>query len=188
MKRIPTKDPKGTRRRNVTIRMSDSLYERVVASATEERRSLSSEIASRLDRSYQKEQTLSEMDALVRGQIEAWNKPSNLKRPPLRDKKYLLWLRTQACVITGQYTSDDESVVAMHIGTAGRGLKSGDDEALPVCNSLHQEGHQRGEVSMLRGHAPDWLIRAMARAYAREMYNEYLGESECLPIRMAPPP
>jgi|TARA_R110000796_G_scaffold21207_3_gene62521 hypothetical protein len=75
MKRIPTKDPKGTRRRNVTIRMSDSLYERVVASATEERRSLSSEIASRLDRSYQKEQTLSEMDALVRGQIEAWNKP-----------------------------------------------------------------------------------------------------------------
>lgn len=67
----PAKEPGGTRRRNVTIRMSDGLYERVVASASEERSSLSDEIASRLDRAYQKEQTLSEMDALVRGQIEA---------------------------------------------------------------------------------------------------------------------
>ena len=97
----------------------------------------------------------------------------NLKRPPLRDNKYLLWLRTQPCILTGQY-ADHESIVAMHVGTSGRGMKSPDDEALPVCNSLHQEGHQSGEITMLREHAPDWLLRAMARAYAREMYQEYL--------------
>jgi len=67
----PRKDPEGNRRRNVTIRMSDSLYERVVASASKNRSSLSDEIASRLVSAYQKQQTLSEMDALIRGQIEA---------------------------------------------------------------------------------------------------------------------
>jgi len=66
----PPKDPEGNRRRNVTIRMSDGLYERVAASASEQRSSLSDEIASRLDSAYQKEQTLFEMDALVRGQVE----------------------------------------------------------------------------------------------------------------------
>ena len=99
-----------------------------------------------------------------------------LKQPILRDREYLDWLRTQPCILTGFHGTDDEGVDPAHIGTAGKGLKSPDDEALPIRHSLHAEGHQSGEVSLLRHTAPDWLIRAAFRAYAREFYAEHLRE------------
>jgi hypothetical protein len=85
-------------------------------------------------------------------------------------------LRTQTCVLTGQRGDDHNSVIPMHIGTAGKGLKSPDDEALPVMHSLHRSGHNHGEVSMLRKNAPDWLIREAFRAYARQLYQEWKNE------------
>lgn len=93
-----------------------------------------------------------------------------LKSPPLRDRKYLDRLRGERCVITGLYADESDPVEAMHIGTAGKGLKSPDSEALPVKHSLHALAHQKGEITMFRIHAPDWLIREALRAYAREMY------------------
>lgn len=96
-------------------------------------------------------------------------------REPIRDRRYLDWLRTQACLLTGTPPSEYEAVDPMHIGTRGKGLKSSDDEALPVIHSLHVEGHTFGEVSMLRRHAPDWLIRDAFRAYAREFYRMWKG-------------
>lgn len=92
----------------------------------------------------------------------------------IRDRAYLEWLRDQPCIMTGIRSTDRESVVPAHIGTAGKGVKSSDDEALPIIDHLHQLGHSKGEVSMLRKHAPDWLIRAAFRAYAREFYRNYL--------------
>lgn len=92
----------------------------------------------------------------------------------VRDRAYLDWQRDQPCMFTGLRGNDSESVVPMHIGTAGKSIKSGDDETLPIMNHLHQLGHGKGEVSMLRKHAPDWLIRAAFRAYAREFYANYL--------------
>jgi len=98
---------------------------------------------------------------------------ANLKNKPLRDRKWLDHLRTTRCVLTGRAGDDYETVDPMHIGTAGKGLKSPDNEAIPVIHSLHSKGHARGEMSMLREHAPDWLIREAFREYARQMYKEW---------------
>lgn len=96
----------------------------------------------------------------------------------IRDRKYLIWLRSQRCLLTGLYGNDHESVVPMHVGTAGRGLKSSDDEAIPVLNRLHMEGHQHGEISMLRKHAPDDVLRAAFRALARERYRKWKKDDD----------
>lgn len=99
----------------------------------------------------------------------------------IRDRKYLDWLRTQRCVLSGQPPSDFDPTDPMHIGTAGKGLKSNDNEAIPVAHSLHRLGHQGGEISMLRKYAPDDVLRAAFRAYARELYVEYkAGESDAV--------
>jgi len=94
-----------------------------------------------------------------------------LKTPRFEDRRYLDWLRTQRCVLTGLYGNDRETVDPMHIGTLGRGMKAHDYWALPVIHRLHRLAHQKGEVSMLREHAPDDVLLAAFRAYAREMYE-----------------
>ncbi len=93
----------------------------------------------------------------------------NLKTPILRDRKYLDWLREQPCLLTGVHGMTEPA----HIGTAGKSLKSPDDEAIPLSFILHREGHQKGEVSMLRENAPDDVSRAAFRALARELYRAY---------------
>lgn len=93
----------------------------------------------------------------------------------LRDRAYLDWLRTQPCILTGFRATEYEGVDPAHIGTAGKGLKSPDNEALPIRHSLHREAHQSGEISVLRREAPDWLLRAAFRAYARECYAAWKG-------------
>lgn len=100
----------------------------------------------------------------------------NPKSPPLRDRLYLDWLRTQPCIITGHYATEYEAVDPAHIGTAGRGMKSPDDEALPIRHGLHAMMHAAGEASVLRAHAPNWLIREAFRALARESYRTWRGE------------
>ena len=95
------------------------------------------------------------------------------KDQPIRNRAYLDYLRTQPCILTGLRAVDNDAVDPMHIGTRGKSLKSSDDEAVPVRHSLHALGHQMGEVSMLRQHAPDWLIREAFRAWAREQYRAW---------------
>ncbi len=94
----------------------------------------------------------------------------------IRDRKYLDWLRTQRCVFTGVYGEECNAVEAMHIGTAGKGLKSSDDEALPALHSIHHEAHCKGEISTIRAWIPDDVLRAALRAYARELYQQYKAE------------
>lgn len=97
----------------------------------------------------------------------------NPKNPPLRDRKYLDYLRTQPCLITGGRTNDYEAVDPCHIGTAGKGLKSPDNEALPISHWRHVEMHSRGEISVLREKLPDKILREALRAYARQLYAEW---------------
>ncbi len=97
------------------------------------------------------------------------------KTKVVKDRKYLDWLRTQPCIITGLLGNEHETVDPMHIGTAGKGLKT-DDEALPVMHSIHARGHAQGEMSVLRAAMPDWLLREALRAYARQFYATYLDE------------
>jgi len=93
--------------------------------------------------------------------------------PILRDKAYLLYLRDEPCLFTGIRGSGQESVVAAHIGTAGKGIKSPDDEVLPLADHIHKRMHQRGEVSTIRELAPSDVLLKMAKAYARELYAEW---------------
>lgn len=98
------------------------------------------------------------------------------KLNPVRDRDYLDWLRTQPCILTGWRATDDAAVDPMHIGTLGTGIKSSDDEALPVRHEFHDFGHKWGEMSMFRKQMPEWLIREALRAYARDLYQRYLKE------------
>ncbi len=93
----------------------------------------------------------------------------------LRDKGYLLHLRDERCIITGRKGSDTESVVAAHIGTGGKGLKSPDSHTLPMLQSVHTRCHQYGEMTVLRQLIPDQLLRLMIQAYAEKQYKEYHG-------------
>ncbi len=94
---------------------------------------------------------------------------------PLRDRHYLDWVRTQPCIVTGHRGID---VDPAHIGTLGKGVKSPDDEVLPLSNALHREAHQTGEMSWLRANLPNGVLRLALRAYAREMYQQYLYARE----------
>ena len=98
------------------------------------------------------------------------------KTPPLRDRPYLDFLRTQSCILTGFRATEYEAVDPCHIGTAGKGLKSPDSEALPIRHSLHVAMHNGGELTVLRREIPDWLLRAALRAYARSLYAEWCAE------------
>jgi len=93
-------------------------------------------------------------------------------RQAVSDRKYLDWLRTQRCILTGQYGNDYDAVDPCHVGTRGRGLKT-DDEVLPILHSLHSAAHASGEISLLREKAPDSLLREAFRALARENYKEW---------------
>ncbi len=71
----PRKSAEGTRRRNVTIRMNDDLYDRIEGAATASRSSLSDEIARRLELSFTQENFLGgpEMRNVVMAMIGAFN-------------------------------------------------------------------------------------------------------------------
>ena len=92
----------------------------------------------------------------------------------VRDRAYLDWLRTQRCVVTGRRGHPAvETVDPAHMGTAGKGFKSSDDEALPILHGIHETMHRRGEMTVLREILPDDVLRDALRAYAREMYRRW---------------
>jgi len=98
------------------------------------------------------------------------------KSPPLRDLAYLKWQRTQRCLICGRKGDDQMSVVAAHIGTAGRGLKSSDSETMPLCDDDHRRAHTWGEIGFLRNNIPNTILREMIRAWCRMNYEIWKGE------------
>lgn len=100
------------------------------------------------------------------------------KLDPIRDEEYRIWLRSQPCLFTGWTATEYDAVEAMHIGTLGRGIKSSDDECIPARHSIHARAHREGEVSVMRKHLPDTILRECVRAYARELYRQYLHDKE----------
>lgn len=95
------------------------------------------------------------------------------KEKALRDQKWLDHLKTRPCLISGLYAHDAESVVPCHLGTRGRGIKSSDDEVLPLLNKYHVMQPQLGEISMYREHLPDDVFLLCLKAYARQIYREW---------------
>lgn len=98
-------------------------------------------------------------------------------RPIIRDRKWLNYLHTQRCLISGQYGNDNETVDPMHLG-AFKGMKRSDDEVIPVLHRFHLSGHQSGEISMLRSGLSDTILREALRAYARALYKEWKDQNE----------
>lgn len=88
----------------------------------------------------------------------------------IRDQKWLDHLKTERCLITGQFGTEYEGIDPAHIGTLGRGIKSSDDEALPILHRFHALQPSMGEYTMWRTHLPDDVLRLALRAYARELY------------------
>jgi len=93
----------------------------------------------------------------------------------LRDRKYLDSLRGMRCIVTSRKGNDNETIDPAHIGTAGKGLKSPDSEALPIMHWIHAKMHERGEITILRAMLPDDVLRDALRAYARERYHRWLN-------------
>lgn len=90
------------------------------------------------------------------------------KLNPVRDRKYLDWLRTQRCLITGQAGHEYETIDPCHIGTTGKGwsAKCSDDECIPLLHRFHQKGGEVGEMSELQRLLPDIVLDEAAKLYA----------------------
>ncbi|MEE9159972.1 MAG: hypothetical protein V3U60_16505 [Gammaproteobacteria bacterium] len=106
---------------------------------------------------------------------------TDFKQLPVRDRNYLDHLRTEPCIITGARASETDAVDPAHIGTRGKSLKSSDDEALPILHSVHNLGHNSGEITAitqaaLSTHYGRTFLRACYHAYAREMYRDWTAE------------
>lgn len=97
----------------------------------------------------------------------------------LRDRKYLLWLRDQPCVITGQHGTEFNAIDPAHIRSAayaGTGIKPPDNHVLPVLHSIHLDMHQHGDMAVLKDSGDDRVLRHMAIAYAEKLYAQYKQE------------
>lgn len=99
------------------------------------------------------------------------------KLNPVRDRKWLDELRKRRCLISGQCGHEYETVDPCHIGTLGKGIKSSDDECIPLLHRYHAEGHNTGELSMLRKLLPDYILREALRLYAKQMYQDWKNEN-----------
>ena len=74
------------------------------------------------------------------------------KPTTIKNAKYLLWLRTQACVFCKQYANDNMDVVPAHKHGGGVAMKTDDTLALPLCKAHHTDD----DVSDHKSHALLW--------------------------------
>lgn len=65
------------------------------------------------------------------------------KSQPIRDRKYLDWVRTQRCIVTGR--AETEPAHLRLLGAGGMGTKPGDNLVLPLHHELHRYQSQVGE-------------------------------------------
>ena len=95
----------------------------------------------------------------------------------LRDPDYLDWIKEHArCVCSELKASEYNIVEPAHTGTLGRGIKSPDNEVLPMLHYWHHKCHTEGELTTLRYALSDEAFRKALRALGREIHQEYLEE------------
>jgi hypothetical protein len=77
-------------------------------------------------------------------------RPWKASVPPVRDRKYLAWVRTQPCAVCGSW----RWVESAHTGPRGLSQKADDRQAIPLCRVHHQRGnlslHKLGPVRFAR--------------------------------------
>lgn len=68
----------------------------------------------------------------------------------VRNRKYLDWLREQACAVSGQWAPSDPSHTFKGTGGGGMGLKSSDKYALPLSHAEHAKQSLMSEMKYWR--------------------------------------
>ena len=113
--------------------------------------------------------------------------PVRQRQPRVQDRKYLDYLRTQPCIVTGHSGSADLPLVEpAHLrllGAGGMGLKPSDARTLPLYWELHRRQSTEGELaSWLRcaNEYPDFLARMLIEV-SESRYEKWVrGYAESL--------
>jgi len=93
-----------------------------------------------------------------------------------RNRKYLDWIATQRCLITGWKPDPDNRNTwndPCHFGPRGIGIKTDDYRTIPLKHEKHNIGHICGEKTLLCKYKIDIKleqIRLMS-TYLEEKYN-----------------
>ncbi len=95
------------------------------------------------------------------------------RRGPLKDAKYLAWIRLHGCTLWPTLGCHWQPVEAAHVGDRGLGQKCSDREAIPLCGAHHRTGreshHELGKRFWgYHGLDKDKIITELNRAYAEE--------------------
>jgi len=102
------------------------------------------------------------------------------KNKTFRDRSWLDELRDHPCLITQHYGTESDAVDPCHQGTAGKGIKSPDNEALPLKHSLHQESHNMGETSFWLRELTErpGLLKVVMKLAAVGYWYEHKGKDD----------
>jgi hypothetical protein len=94
---------------------------------------------------------------------------------PVRNPKYLAWIRTQPCLVCGA----TRSIEAAHTGPHGLGQKSPDTSAVPLCAKHHRTGndsyHRLGPRKFSEVHNLD-LVAIVQRLNLKPVLRIQQGE------------
>ena len=101
------------------------------------------------------------------------------KVPLVRDRKWLDYLKTQPCVVTG-WRHDTEPAHLRLLGSGGTGIKPSDNRALSLYFRLHREQSKHGEgASWIRWtrEYPEYAAR-LAEKYPELWFRFLIGVAE----------
>ncbi len=101
------------------------------------------------------------------------------RRGPLKDAKYLAWIRENICVVCRHWAIGEwmigqtETTEAAHVGGRGLGQRCSDRETLPLCASHHRTGKDSHHVLGRKfweyhGLNRDAIIAELQRLYSAE--------------------
>lgn len=84
--------------------------------------------------------------------------------PPMRDARYLAFVRSWPCIGCGEMIRPRD---AMHTGPHGLGQKASDWDAVPGCRRCHEQLHRLGPVRFQLVHDLDFreAIEALQKSY-----------------------
>jgi hypothetical protein len=80
--------------------------------------------------------------------------------PGWRSPRYLAWVKTQPCVLTGAPADDAHHIIGLgHLG--GMGTKAPDWAVMPVTREAHEEIHRNPDCWP---HQWEWVARTLGKA------------------------
>jgi len=108
---------------------------------------------------------------------------------PVRNPRYLAWIRTQPCLVCGA----SRGIEASHTGHHGLGQKSPDTSAIPLCTRHHRTGkdsyHKLGPRNFAQVHhldIPAIVRRLNTKPIIRVEAGAFVGYLEDQQYRLGP--